>query len=334
MTRRELLLSAAAAAAPAFAAPRTRMGIATTSLMTARRTHDTYEFLEYCNGLGAGGIQASLSSLEPGFLKKVRARADQLGMYIEVMADLPKQEDAVFERTIKAAKEAGAMCVRTAALGGRRYENFSKLSEWQSFVAQSLAAIDRALPLVSREKIPLAIENHKDWTAQELAALMKDKSSEYLGVCLDTGNNIALLDNPMDAIEMLAPYTLATHFKDMAVEPYADGFLLAEVPLGEGIIDLKRAFAIIQHAHPQTRFTLEMITRNPLEVPCLSEKYWVTFPDRNGKYLADTLRMVRDSAARLQQLPRVDKHSRQGLLQLEEENIKESLYYARTQLGL
>jgi len=334
MTRRELLLSAAAAAAPAFAAPRTRMGIAATSLMTARRTHDTYEFLEYCNGLGAGGIQASLSSLEPGFLKKVRERADQLGMYIEVMADLPKQEDAAFERTIKAAKEVGAICVRTAALGGRRYENFSKLSEWQSFVAQSLAAIDGALRLVSREKIPLAIENHKDWTAQELAALMKDKSSDYLGVCLDTGNNIALLDNPMDAIETLAPYTLATHFKDMAVEPYADGFLLAEVPLGEGIIDLKRAFAIIQHAHPQTRFTLEMITRNPLEVPCLSEKYWVTFPDRNGKYLADTLRMVRDSAARLQHLPRVDKHSRQGLLQLEEENIKESLYYARTQLGL
>src|SRR5229473_2360936 len=195
MTRRELLMSAAAAAAPAFAAPRTRMGIATTSLMTARRPHDTYEFLEYCNGLGAGGIQASLSSLEPDYLKKLRAR-----------------------------------------------------------------------PVVSGEKMPLAIENHKDWTAQELAALMKDKSSEYLGVCLDTGNNIALLDNPMETIETLAPYALSTHFKDMAVELYADGFLLSEVPLGEGIVDLKRAVAAVHNARPKTRFTLEMITRNPLEV--------------------------------------------------------------------
>jgi sugar phosphate isomerase/epimerase len=311
------------------------MGIATTSLMTARRPHDTYEFLEYCNALGAGGIQASLSSLESDYLKKLRARAEQLGMYIEVMADLPRQEDATaFERTIRAAKEVGAICVRTAALGGRRYENFSNLSDWQAFVTQSLAAIDRALPVVSGEKMPLAIENHKDWTAQELAALMKDKSSEYLGVCLDTGNNIALLDNPMDAIEMLASYTLSTHFKDMAVEPYADGFLLSEVPLGEGIIDLKRAAAAIQRSHPKTRFTLEMITRNPLEVPCLTDKYWVTFPDRNGKYLADTLRMVRAAAARLQRLPHVDKQSRQALLQLEEENIKQSLHYARTQLGL
>ncbi|MCU1272865.1 MAG: sugar phosphate isomerase/epimerase [Bryobacterales bacterium] len=335
MTRRELLMSAAAVAAPAFAAPRTRMGIATTSLMTARRPHDTYEFLEYCNGLGAGGIQASLSSLEPDYLKKLRARAEQLGMYIEVMADLPKQEDATaFERTIKAAKQVDAVCIRTAALGGRRYENFSKLSDWETFVTQSLAAIDRALPIVSVEKMPLAIENHKDWTAQELVALMKNKSSEYLGVCLDTGNNVALLDNPMDAIEMLAPYALSTHFKDMAVEPHADGFLLSEVPLGEGVIELKRAAAIIQRSHPKTRFTLEMITRNPLEVPCLTDKYWVTFPDRNGKYLADTLRMVRDSAARLQHLPHIDKQSGQALLQLEEENIKQSLHYARTQLGL
>src|ERR1700694_3694396 len=98
---------------------------------------------------------------------------------------------------------------------------------------------------------------------------MKDKSSEYLGVCLDTGNNIALLDNPMDVIERLAPYALSTHFKDMAVEPHADGFLLSEVPLGEGIVDLQRAAAAIRRAHPKMRFTLEMITRNPLQVPCL-----------------------------------------------------------------
>ena len=51
---------------------------------------------------------------------------------------------------------------------------------------------------------------------------------------------------------------------------------------------------------------LEMITRNPLEVPCLTDKYWATFPDRNGRYLADTLRLVRDATGRLQHLPHVD----------------------------
>ena len=33
-------------------------------------------------------------------------------------------------------------------------------------------------------------------------------------------------------------------------------------------------------------------------------------------------------------LPRVDGESQQGLVQLEEENIKQCLHYARTQMGL
>jgi 3-oxoisoapionate decarboxylase len=334
MTRRELLLGAAAAATPAFGFPPTSMGIATTSLMTAR-PHDTYEFLEYCRSLEAGGIQAPLTSLDAEYVKRLRARAEQLGMYIEVMAELAKPDDtAKFEATARAAKDAGALCIRSAALAGRRYENFSDLAAWQAFVVRSKQAIESALAIAERERVPLAIENHKDWTAAELAAIMKDKSSEYLGVCLDTGNNISLLDNPVEVIETLAPYALSTHFKDMAVEPYAEGFLLSEVPLGEGIIDLRRAISAVRGAHPKTRFTLEMITRNPLQVPCLTDKYWVTFPERNGRYLADTLRLVHNASARLQRLPTVDHESRAGLLQLEEENIQQCLHYARTQLSI
>src|SRR5690348_13274981 len=142
MTRRELLLGAAASATPVFAAPRTSMGVATTSLMTARRMHDTYEFLEYCHALGAGGIQASLASVDPAYLKKTRARADEFGMYIEVMVELLEEDPAEFERTVAAAKDVGAVCVRTACLGGRRYEDFSNLTDWQAFVARSQRAID------------------------------------------------------------------------------------------------------------------------------------------------------------------------------------------------
>ena len=335
MTRRQLLLGAAAAAMPAFAVPQTGMGIATTSFMTARRPRDTYEFLEYCHSLGAGGIQSSLASLDPSYLKRLRGRAEQLGMYIEVMAELPKANDSEsFEHTVAGAKAAGALCIRSAALGGRRYETFSQLSDWREFVTRSTAAIDRALPTVTKHQVPLAIENHKDWTAQELASLVKERSSEYLGVCLDTGNNIALLDGPMSVIETLAPYAMSTHFKDIAVEPSADGFLLSEVTLGEGVVDLARAVETLHRARPKTRITLEMITRNPLPVPCLTDKYWATFPDRNGKYLADTLRMVREATGRLQHLPRIDGESTAGLLQLEEDNVQQCLYYARTRLAL
>ena len=120
-----------------------------------------------------------------------------------------------------------------------------------------------------------------------------------------------------------------SHIKDMDVAPYPDGFLLSEMPLGEGMLDMRRIVDTIRRARPQTRLTLEMITRDPLKVPCLTDGYWATFPERNGLYLARTLRMVRERP-----LPVVSRLAREAQLQLEEDNVKKSLSYARDRLGL
>jgi sugar phosphate isomerase/epimerase len=325
----------AAAAAPALAAtPRSKMGIAVTSYLSFAKPIDTLEFLEHANALGAGGIQMHLAYHEAGYAHKLRARAEQLDMYFEAMAGLPEKDDpAAFEQTAVAAKESGARCIRVNCLPGRRYENFTNLADWRQAVARSRAALDAALRIVERLQVPLAIENHKDFTAGEMVALMKEKASRWLGVCLDTGNNIALLDDPMEAVEALAPYALSTHVKDMGVEAYPDGFLLSEMPLGEGMLDMRRIVDTIHRARPETRFTLEMITRDPLKVPCRTDKYWATFPERRERYLARAMRMVAEQKGR-EPLPVVSGLPREAQLRLEEDNVKKSLGYARERLGL
>jgi hypothetical protein len=119
----------------------------------------------------------------------------------------------------------------------------------------------------------------------------------------------------------------------MGVEPYGDGFLLAEMPFGEGFLDMKRVVDAIRRARPRTRMTLEMITRNPLQVPCLTEKYWATFPDRNGRVLARTLAMVRQKT-RKGRLPYLDGLPKDAQLRVENDNVKQCLHYAREQLSL
>src|SRR5207253_5553332 len=119
-------------------------------------------------------------------------------------------------------------------------------------------------------------ENHKDWRAPELLDILKRLSSQWVGVCVDTGNNIALLEEPTAVVEALAPHAISSHLKDMAVQEYEEGFLLSEVPLGEGFLDLKRMVAVLQKANPTIQFNLEMITRDPLKIPCLTSKYWAT----------------------------------------------------------
>ena len=82
----------------------------------------------------------------------------------------------------------------------------------------------------------------------------------------------------------------------MAVEPYADGFLLSEVPLGEGFLDIRGMVALLRNKDANMPFDLEMITRDPLKIPVFTDKYWVTFDDSYsplpGRDLARTLEIV------------------------------------------
>ena len=321
MNRRSFL-GAAGGAMFAAAPAKSKLGVATTCYMTVRKFDDTLEFLEHCHSIGAAGIQTKLTSLDSAYLDRVERRLKETGMFLEVMSSLPTPDMTQFVAVVDAATRLGALCVRSACLSGRRYETFATLGEWKKFVADSRSAVARAVPVVSKARMPLALENHKDWTVDEMVELLKSYSSEYLGACLDTGNNISLLDEPVTVVERLAPYALSTHIKDMGVAEYADGFLLSEVPLGTGMLDIPKMMAIIEKARPRTRMTLEMITRNPLKVPTLTEKYWATFPDRSGVYLARTMRMV---AANKSKLPTIDGLSRAEQLRVEDQNVRRCL---------
>jgi hypothetical protein len=79
--------------------------------------------------------------------------------------------------------------------------------------------------------------------------------------------------------------------------------------------------------------TLEMITRNPLVVPCLTPKYWETMPERRATVLARQLRMVRTEKPK-QPLPRMDALSAEERLRLEDDNVKWCLHVARERYGL
>jgi 3-oxoisoapionate decarboxylase len=155
MTRRAFLACGAAA----FAAPaprRSALGVATTSYMTVRRFTDTIEFIDHCDKIGAAGVQTALTSIETGYLDKVKSRLQQTGMYIEVMAPLPQVDMTGFIAIVEAAKRVDAKCLRSRCLSGRRYETFSTLSEWRKFVADSKASLSRAVTVADKLRVPLS----------------------------------------------------------------------------------------------------------------------------------------------------------------------------------
>lgn len=328
MTRRTFTATAVSAAAAMAAPPKSKLGIATTCYLSYLRPRDTHQFLEFCHERGAAGVQAGI----PADPAKFRARAEQLGMWYEAMLALHTDPE-MMRAQIRKAKDAGAMAGRVGCLSGRRYETFASMADWKKFVEDSRARVAVASKVAAEEKFTLGLENHKDWTIEEHLALMKEFGHEHFGVLLDTGNNISLLDDTYELVEALAPHATLTHLKDMAWQEHPSGFEMSEMVFGEGQLNMQRIIDTIRKARPKTNMVLEMITRNPLVVPCLTTKYWETMPNRSGKTLAKTLAMVRSQKPR-QPLPRMDHLDNDGKLRLEDDNVKWCLNVAREKYAL
>ncbi len=89
--------------------------------------------------------------------------------------------------------------------------------------------------------IKLAMENHYDFTCDEMLEMFETLSSPYFGMTLDTGNALRYGDDPVEAAEKLSKYIYALHFKD--VSPLAEGnpedwFYYACTAIGDGEIDV------------------------------------------------------------------------------------------------
>jgi len=288
--------------------------------------------------MGMGGVQTNPPSTDPAEIKKFRARLEAYDMHLISDTRLPTDSSglAEFEAQVVAYKEAGARSFH-AAMTGRRYEDFDKLEPWKAMFDRIKKQAQLAEPILRKHRMALGFENHKGYRAAEQAAWLKSLGSEYVGVCLDFGNNMSLCEDPLETAKTLLPYTVSAHIKDMAVEMYEDGFLLSEVTMGTGMVDLKAIVTMLRQKDPNMIINLEMITRDPLKIPVFTPKYWATFDDTisplPGRELAHMLDLVRKNPPK-QPLPKTSGMSVQEAAKLEDQYNLACVDYGRKYLEL
>ena len=299
--------------------------------------NDPARFIAFARARGANAVQLSLGRRSEAEAAAIRRAAEAAGVAVEGIVSPPDDTAAGRDRfaaELATARGCGAEVVRVVMLGGRRYEVFAKPDDYPVFARSAKAALERAEPAARVAGVKLAVENHKDFRTDEQLDLLRGLGSPWVGVCVDTGNNLALLEDPTATIVALAPLALTVHLKDMGLEEYPDGFRLSEVPLGQGILDLPAVVAALRKGNPRVRFQLEMITRDPLLIPCLTDRYWATLGRVPGRDLARTLALARRAAAaRKEPLPRVGQLDAAGQVAAEERNVRVSFAFAaRTRL--
>ena len=291
-------------------------------------------FLKHCHSLGAGGMQANLGVMKPSEIGELRNFAAKNDLFIDAIVKPPTDDGdcSRFEAEIQTAHDVGVQAARTTIIPGRRYERFKTLEEFRDFEKRGQKMLERAAPIVEKHRVPFAVENHKDQRIDERIALFKHLDSEFIGACVDTGNSFALLDGAYEPIEALAPYAFTVHLKDQALKAYEDGFLLGDIPLGQGSFDLKRMVEIIRNAKPNVKFSLELITRDALKVPCMTDEFYSTMPTARASELAWTMRFVRQYPTK--EVQQISTLSLDNQVAIEDENVAASIWYAGEELKL
>lgn len=142
---------------------------------------------------------------------------------------------------------------------------------------------DRLTPaarLCERAGVRLAIENHADYRAQEIASIIQNVNSPGLRARLDTGNPFWTYEDPLDAAEALAPYVITTHVKDIRILKYGKN---EGAVLGQGHVDLPRIVGILAQRSPDPE-KLALIA----EVEGIPEGDRVSAYDASLEYLRTT----------------------------------------------
>src|SRR5262249_39584911 len=162
------------------------------------------------------GVQTSLGVRDDTYAARVRDLLAAHKLYLEGSVALPRDKADVerFTAEVRTVKRCGATVFRTVLMNGRRYEVFDTADGFRKFFEDGKQALALAQPVLEKHEVRMAVENHKDLRSLELLDLLKKLDSPFVGVCLDTGNSIALLEAPQKTTDLLAPLVFTTHIKD------------------------------------------------------------------------------------------------------------------------
>jgi len=159
------------------------------------------------------------------------------------------------EKWIEIAKILGASILRSGY--GRlntktsRFKRDLSISEHLGFLIRNLK---EAAKIFEDHKVYYVIENHCDFAGREFVRIFEAVDSTHAGSALDTGNGYTVYWDPNDDVDVLAPYAITTHIKDMRVEDYESDLIPFQArgcALGEGHVDIPRVLELLETYSPR-----------------------------------------------------------------------------------
>jgi 3-oxoisoapionate decarboxylase len=224
------------------------------------------DFLDFANELGVDGVSLEscfFPSFDREYLADLKAKLDEYGLDRVYAWGHPDglergQKPSEYDEMVRSIERAVALGADVLRVVGSSYTWRKEPHGPQ--VKALIEQFRRAVPLAEQAGVRMAVENHIDFTGDEMVEMIEAVGSPNFGINFDTGNFLRLLDDPVKGMQKLAPYTFATHIKDLKINPRAapdDWYFFSSVPVGDGLIDNVALARMLRDANYQGFLAVE-----------------------------------------------------------------------------
>jgi L-ribulose-5-phosphate 3-epimerase len=231
--------------------------------------------------LGIPTCQVYLNKFEPAFAARLRKSLDQASIEATSLVVggpgkeswdfydgpltiglIPRETRAARIAHIKAASDFAVRCDIPAV---QTHAGFIPENPNDPVYKEAIVALREVVEYCARYR-----QNFRYETGQEtpitLVRAMRDVGLDNQGVNFDLANLILYgKANPIDAIEVLAPYIQGIHAKD-GLWPTNPKLLGEEVPIGKGKVDFPRIIQRLKDIHYQGAVTIEREISGPQQL--------------------------------------------------------------------
>jgi sugar phosphate isomerase/epimerase len=244
------------------------------------------QYLEYSAAQGAKVVHFSevrfIGGLEESNLKKVREKAGELGIEVEIGMKSICPTSKMFDAKAGTAEEQiSKMCTAANTVGSRIVRcvlgsmEDRKAGPIERHIDSMVKVLHNSRSRVMDANLKIAIENHAgDMQARELKGLVEAAGKDFVGVCLDSGNPLWTIEDPHLTLETLHPYVLTSHVRDSAVWRTPEGAAVAWTRMGEGNVDIDSYVHKYVQLCPGKALSMECIVTGARPFPYHDPKFW------------------------------------------------------------
>jgi len=184
-------------------------------------------------------------------------------------------------------------CVLSDILCGDR-RPMGGFDGWQRHLDQMVQQIKVIAPMAADLDLKIGIENHQDATSADLIRVCEEVGSPHVGITLDTGNPLAVAEDPVIFAERILPYLVHVHLKDYRMAATPSGYRLFHCAIGAGVVDFAALFRLFRTKR-EVLAHIEMAALGERHIRILEEEYWTGLGDRPISEVLPVLRLARNA---------------------------------------